>query len=41
MLSNKRDKVDLMDRIGVDEFALADIFWGFRFGGVVRFRRPV
>jgi hypothetical protein len=41
MLSDKHDEVDLMHRVGVDEFALADIFWSFGFGWVVRLWGPV
>jgi hypothetical protein len=41
VLAHKRDEIDLVDRIRVDEFALARVFWGFWFGRAVRFWGPV
>jgi hypothetical protein len=41
VFADKDDEVDLVDGVGVDEFALADVFWGFRFGWVVGFWGPV
>jgi hypothetical protein len=41
VLSDESDEVYLMDRISVDEFALANVFRCFGLGGVVRFWRPI
>lgn len=41
MVSDKSDKIDLMHGIAVDEFALANVFWGFWFRGVVGLWGPV
>jgi hypothetical protein len=41
MLPNERNKIDLMHRIRVDEFALAYVLWCLGLCGVVRFWWPV
>jgi hypothetical protein len=41
VLAHKRDEIDLVHGVGVDEFALARVFWGFGVGWVVGFWGPV
>lgn len=40
MLPHKRNEVDTVHWIRVDELALANVLWGFGFGGVIGFWRP-
>jgi hypothetical protein len=41
VLAHKRDEIDLVHRVGVDEFTLARVFGGFGVGWVVGFWGPV